>query len=251
MLPTTLWLIVGSLGFALHSGPAFAHPNHGATLGERYLKLDVRGDRVRVVYGLTYAARHGATVKGTADADGDGRVDDEESRRHGEVLRRAIKTGVNLLIDGVPAPLDWTPPFLGQLQGPVALGPVAVETTAEVTLSPGIHIVILEDRAEFAGIYRTTTTTVVAPDVELRRAGRGRAPRATTRRLIFMDLPTPGTPPARVISAEVGVPEEAATSAPSSWALALGGTAAAIVMLMLVAGGLRMLSARGRGSPAR
>ncbi len=249
-------LLTGTLAtfflFALQApGTVESHPNHGPSLGERYFKLDVRDDRVRVVYGLTYAARHGGRVRGDADANGDGHLDESEAQSFGEGYRSKLSTSVSLRVDGQPEQLSWSTPFLGQVIGPLGPGIVAIEMTSEIELTPGAHTLVLDDRAEFTGIFRTTAMTSIAPEVELTKAGRGEAPRGRERRVVYMDLPSPGEPPSRVFSVEAVLPGEPEVSEepPIASYLLLGGLV--IILLVVGFGGYRVVSARGRGNPER
>lgn len=227
--------------WSLAPGSSEAHPNHGPSLGERYLKLELRDDRLRVVYGLTYAARHGQRVRAQADADGNGMVTAEEERSHGDECRQQVSEAVKLTIDGRVRALAWNDPFLNAFTGPVASGPATIELTTEIPLGPGAHRLVLEDSAEFLGIYRTTTAIVVRDQAELLKAGKGRSPSGRDRRFVFMDLPSPGAPPTRIFTVEARLPGGSALSGNEGRGLVLG-----IVILLGLAASLLVGVAIGR-----
>ncbi len=226
-----------------------AHPLHRPAMGERYLKLDLRQGHIRVVYGITYASRSGREVRREADIDGDGSIGEAEEERQIRGYRRRISRAVALTVDGEAVDLDWGEPFLGGFAGPVGAGPATVETWARVPLPPRARLIVLEDRAEFDGIYRTTAMIVTEGEVELERAGRGRAPTGRDDRLVFMDLPAPGPPPVRIVTIELLRPEEAEISGAAIrlWGF-VGGVALLAVLGLLGLFLFRRVSRRARTS---
>ena len=244
--PLSLALLVATT--LVYADVVDSHPNHGPSLGERYFKLDVREDSVRVVYGLTYSARHGDGVRRDADKNRDGQIDETEARGLGEVYRQKVSSDVTLSIGGQPKQLTWSQPYLGQVAGPIGPGIVTIELTAEAELGTGAQVILLDDRAEFTGIYRSTATTSIAPEVELTKSGRGAEPRGRERRIVYMDLPSPEAPPSRIFSVAAvlpGVPE--ATETNGGNLPLVGGLL--LSLLLLVAAGYKIVSARGKGSP--
>jgi hypothetical protein len=201
----SLWFLI-ALSLLCRAATASAHPNHGPSWGERYLKLEATADGVRVVYGLTVSARFGHQLRTATDSDRNGDVDEAEVATFGRNFAERLSKNVVLEVDDLAREEIWATPFTAGLGGPSAQGPIAVETSTTIEVPPGLHKVTIDDRAEFDGIYRTTAKIMAAPGVEIARAGKGRVPGAQELRLVFLDLPEDGPAPPRVITLELSVP---------------------------------------------
>lgn len=219
---------------ALARRPAEAHPNHGPSGGERYLKMAAEPREVRLVYGLTITARFARTIRSRFDQDRDGLVDEQEGRRFGRELLERLERGVTATVDGTPLELEWEAPVTIRLAGPVGSGPLAVEVTSRPEMSPGVHLVTLRDRVEFEGIYRTTANITAAPEVELLRAGRGPSPGNLRPREVFLDLPSEGPPAPRRLALEARFPGGAPPSpAPEArWGIPVGAAVGVSVLVL-------------------
>ena len=226
---------------------AQAHPNHGPSWGERYLKLDVAADGVRVVYGVTFVSRFGRKVRTLADADRNGRVDGGELELYGEAVTKRLAGDVQLTVAGDEKNLEWSAPFLGGLGGPLRGGPVTLETTAKVPLQPGTIRLLLEDGAEFDGIYRTTASIAVAPEVALIKGGRGPAPPGKRSRLVFLDLPSEGVPPPRVVTALVELPGTPNHEGNGSLSIVMLGIGTVLLVGICLVLGVRLRHYRRKG----
>lgn len=185
---------------------ASAHPNHGASWGERYLKLDIGENHLRCVYGLTIDAKSGRQIRDRANLNGNNEIDEQEASAFGALFIERLEADVALSIDDNEVELDWARPFAMGLIGRLGRGPVALETTAEVPLAPGDHRLRFIDRAEFDGIYRTTATLAVAAATKLLTAGRHENPSRVDTRIVFLDLPNAGQAPPRRLFADIVTP---------------------------------------------
>jgi hypothetical protein len=196
------------MGLCLQSWAALAsaHPNHGPSWGERYLKIDAAADGVRVVYGITVSARFGNQLRASADADRNGQVDEGEVTTFGRGFADRLAKNVVLEVGGRASEEAWATPFIAGIGGRGARGPIAIETSTSVALPPGTQKLTIDDRAEFDGIYRTTAKISAAPGIALLKSGKGRAPSAQDLRLVFLDLPEDGPAPPRIITVELSVP---------------------------------------------
>lgn len=228
----SLWFLIG-LWLLCRAGSVSAHPNHGPSWGERYLKLEATADGVRVVYGVTVSARFSHQLRAAADADRDGDVNGAEVAAFGASFAERLSRHVVLALDERARDEVWATPFTAGLGGRSARGPIAVETSTSIAVPPGRHKVTLDDRAEFDGIYRTTAKILAAPGVAIAKSGKGPSPRAQDRRLVFLDLPEDGPAPPRIITIELAIPGSSGPEVPG-WAVWLvvggGGLVAAIAV---------------------
>jgi hypothetical protein len=228
---------------------AWGHPNHGPSWGERYLKIDASTGGVRVVYGLTISARHGVQLRSMADRNRDGDVDQAEVEAFAESYTSRLSKNVGIRVDDRELDESWVTPFSAGLAGVGARGPVALETSTVLEVPPGVHVVSIEDRAEFEGIYRTTAKVVATEGVSIIRCGKGTSPSARDLRLVFLDLPDDGPPPPRIMTTEIAFPGRSwlAPRGRLGWILAMGSGLLALVVAAIVLG-RRRLTARGRGT---
>ncbi len=231
-----------------------AHSNHGPTLGERYLKLDISVERVRTIYGLTYGSKHAAGIRSAADGDSDGVVSAEESETYGQLLLEQLVAEVSLDINGEPTVVRWGGPVIIGLAGAGARGPVTIEVTGSTDLPPGTERFVLRDSAEFDGVYRTTATLATTNEVTLIRGGEGLEPRTCLRRVAYLDFPEDGPPPARILSALVRGPAVAEPLQTRSWSRGSvsthvwgAGLLLSAVVVMIVWRRRRRVKATGRG----
>lgn len=224
-------LVVGAITAISHN--VHAHPNHGPSWGERYLKLEMSSEHLRVVYGLTFNARYGRQVRDIADTDDDGVITPVESVRYGKRFTKILSRDFELFVDDETCDVEWSRPFVATLEGQLRRGPVAFETAAKLELAPGRHQLLCTDRAEFEGIYRTTAKLVVGEEVKLLRAGRGPQPRRKELRLVFLDLPDESPPSPRVMSIELELPGYTSIldSSHPRW-IAISGVGVLVVLLL-------------------
>jgi hypothetical protein len=226
---------------------AEAHPNHGAALGERYVKLDVGPQRTRVVYGLTYPSTTSVEVRRESDADGDGVVSASEAEaRLGQVVA-ALERGVSLTVDGRRVDLAWGAPFVLGLSGPGARGPITIEVAAGAVGTVRGGELVLTDSAEFAGVYRTTVTLATGSEVGVERAGPGPSPQGLQTRAAYLDLPDAGPPAPRVFVAAVRVPEVERGAGPEDCGWTAAAALAAVLVVIGAAAGWRWRRRRSTG----
>lgn len=238
------WLLFTAV-VVVFSHDAHAHPNHGPSWGERYLKLEISPGHARVVYGLTFSARYGRQIREIADRDDDGVITRNETNQFGASFTKGLTADVLLDIDDEPRAVAWSPPFVATLQGKLRRGPVALETAAKVKLAPGLHRIVITESAEFEGIYRTTVKIVETEGVKLLRAGRGSHPRGTEHRLVFLDLPYEGPPSPRVVSVEVELPGPTGLMGSRETRWFIIGVVGVLVVLLLGWVGRRFLKKEG------
>src|SRR4051794_12375855 len=93
-------LLIVAVVLALPPRVARAHVAPSATDNNRYLKLTLLPDRVRLSYTVFYGERPGAGERQIMDRNGDGRLDETESRRFGASLRDDVAAHLALVVDG-------------------------------------------------------------------------------------------------------------------------------------------------------
>jgi hypothetical protein len=173
-----------------------------------------------------------------ADTSGDGAISEEERRAEANAFLKAITVGTRILVDGEPVDVEWGEPFVGPAEV-VRPGPLAFEAVATYSIPPGEHRLTIEEHAEFEGIYRTVLTAAPArgSEIEIRGIGRGTEATDLERRLVFLDLPTPGDPPPRTATLRVVMPgvveSEGAGTSRGLWPLAVAGGLIAIIAIIV------------------
>lgn len=101
-LAVALALVVAAASLAL--GPravAHAHPLGNFTIN-RYARIEVYGDALRVVYVLDYAEIPAFQLRETIDADGDGEISGAELDHHRESASAEHAAAMELAVDGRP-----------------------------------------------------------------------------------------------------------------------------------------------------
>jgi len=192
---------------------ALAHPDHGPTMGERYLRLEVDEDRARLVYGLTYTARFGRNVRAARDQNSDGRIDEGEHSAIAREHARSIGAGVEARVDGQVQTISWAETYVGPVDGPITATPLAIESSGTIALDSEATHLSIHDGAEFEGVYRTSAEIEAVRGVELTAAGRGLEPSGRVVRTTFLDMPSAGQPAVRVLSARFTRPLHPRSSA--------------------------------------
>jgi hypothetical protein len=157
------------------AAPAHAHLGHVVLRAERYLKLDVAGNRARVVVSLTLGAEAGRRVLAAADADGDGEVDPAEADAYLAEWGRGLADELPVRVDAEPVRVAWGEGYFDPV-GPVRAVPVTVEMIARLELD-GEQTVTIEDRMVRREAYDRTDVAFRARDgAELLASGADPSP---------------------------------------------------------------------------
>lgn len=145
---------------------AHAHLGHVILNAERYLKLDVSDQEVRVVVSLTLGASEGQRVLRAADADNDGRVSREEADAYLAQWGDGLREELPIHVGPSRVQASWEEAFLEPV-GRVRAVPVTVELVAHVPLGGGQERIQVEDRMVRREVYDRT-------DVAFRTRGAAR-----------------------------------------------------------------------------
>jgi hypothetical protein len=124
-----------------HVAPAIGDNN-------RYLKLTLLGDRVRLAYTVFYGEVPGAAMRRAIDANHDGAIDDAETQAFGDRVAREIAAAVDLAIDGAHRPIAWSQIVVGLGTPSATAGAFSIDLVAWLCLAPprGAHTALLRDR---------------------------------------------------------------------------------------------------------
>jgi hypothetical protein len=119
------------------AGAAGAHVAPARDVNNRYVKLTVLGDRVRLAYTVYYGELPGAVERRRLDADRDGRLTDAETAPLASTLAAAVASRLTLTVDGTALPTRWTATDVGLGTPVVAAGSFAVDLIAWYCLPAG------------------------------------------------------------------------------------------------------------------
>lgn len=90
------------------AGSASAHQVSSPTENNRYAKITVLPDGVRIAYTVLFGEQPGAIERRRMDRNRDGQIDDAEARAFAEALREAVAPALEVVVDGKPVPAgEW------------------------------------------------------------------------------------------------------------------------------------------------
>ena len=247
-------LALGALSGLLLGGAAHAHVAPSLDDNNRYLKLTVLEDRVRLVYTVFFGQVPGAAERRAMDRDHDGALADDELGAFAGQLADQVAAALQLTIDGAVLPVTFAQRSVGGAfagtQGAFSVDLVAswcvpAARTHRVSLRdrfavprPGETEVLLEDGP---GVTVTSARlgSLRAKDRGFRLAGR--VPALAEPGLLVEVAIEPGPPGRAACQPGSGPRSRGAGAMPSTWlALAL--------VLALAAGALIWRAARRRAA---
>jgi hypothetical protein len=157
------------------AAPASAHPEFAPNTVNRYVKCDlVSPTEIRLAYTIMVGATPAAAQRRAADADGNGKVDGNESRAIGEKLRAATVAGVTLEVDGAKVTPAFAAPDVGLAGDDVAPSPLSVDLVARVPLAAAAtHTVRFDDATPEPLLGETEVRIDESPTTRLIAAHRG------------------------------------------------------------------------------
>jgi hypothetical protein len=172
---------------ALVAAPASAHPEFAPQTTNRYIKFDLTApDSVRLAYTVMVGAVPAAEARARADANHDGRVDADEARGLGEALRRAVRSGVTLSIDGQPITPDFEAPSVGLAGDAVGASPFSIDLVAHLPArGPLPHTISFDDAPAEPLLGETEIRIDESPATRLLTAHRGPTGNERQARFLF------------------------------------------------------------------
>jgi len=93
--------------------PAGAHVIPSVNENNRYLRLAVLGDRVRLAYTLYIGEVPGNQARHRLDSNHDGIVDEHEADAYGRDLGQTIQRSLKIVLDDAPATVRWAEIHVG------------------------------------------------------------------------------------------------------------------------------------------
>jgi hypothetical protein len=152
----------GATAAQAHVAPAVGDNN-------RYLKLTVLGDRIRLAYTVFYGETPGAELRQTLDQNRDGTIDDAETSPFSTRLASDIAGSIAITLDDLPVPVAWSQITVGLGTPQVRAGAFSVDLIAWLCLaSPrGKHAILLRDHYPLARPGETEVTVEGSPGVEI------------------------------------------------------------------------------------
>ena len=102
LIAASSWMVLGS------SAPdALAHIGPSVRENNRYLKLTLFGNRVRLLYTFYVGEVPGAQARQRMDANRNGQLEDAESKGYSETVAQTVGSNLELTVDGAMTPLTW------------------------------------------------------------------------------------------------------------------------------------------------
>jgi hypothetical protein len=137
--------VAAVIAVAAGAGAASAHVAPARDVNNRYVKLTVLGDRVRLAYTVYYGELPGAVERRRLDRDRDGQLADAETAPLAALLAADVAARLTLTVDGRAVPTVWSATDVGLGTPRVAAGSFAVDLIAWYCLPPGerhsLHLV--------------------------------------------------------------------------------------------------------------
>jgi hypothetical protein len=148
---------------------ASAHPEFNAISTNRYVKLDLTGpDEIRLAYTVMFGSGPAQAARKVADANADGKLDAGEQKALGVKVERDVSRGLQLELDGKPAPLVFDPPQVGLMGDDVGPNPFSVDLIAHLSAPAAAeHRVLLDDKTEFELLGETEIRVEDSPTARL------------------------------------------------------------------------------------
>jgi hypothetical protein len=164
-------VIAAGLGVA---GGARAHVAPSTDVNNRYVKLTLLGDRVRLAYTVYYGEVPGAAQRRTLDANHDGALAPAESDAAGQALGRQVAPAIEVTVDGKVVPTSWALVDVGLGTPDVRAGAFSVDLVAWYCLGGGAtHAVVLRDRFALPHAGETEVRIEDGPGVRVASARLG------------------------------------------------------------------------------
>ncbi|MSP17565.1 MAG: hypothetical protein EXR73_13330, partial [Myxococcales bacterium] len=205
---------------AMHAAPSIAraHLAPDALRNNRYAKVTLLPDAVRVVYTIYFGDRPGAGERQRMDRNRDGHLDDTERDAFAAQLLTEVGPAILVELDGAPAPARFSVADVG-LGTPATHGAsfsVDLVLVAAIKSGAGDHTLRLVDRYPIPLPGEQELRVEESPGVQVTATRLG--PRADGMLLHFAWTGAPGTPEERALTVSFRVAPDALPSgvAPSS-----------------------------------
>jgi hypothetical protein len=231
---------------AAATGSAVAHVAPSEDTNNRYVKLTAMADRVRIAYTILVGEQPGRTTRRGLDTDGDGTISDAEADAWGDDLAEAVRTKIQVQLDGSAVPFMWSEVSVGMDDRRVAGGAFSVDMIAWLCTPGGgpRHELTLVDRFALTPAGETEVRVADEPGIRVDVAKVGAAEMAghVAR---FDAIAAPFSDGVRLVwdaararplaDGRCARPTSAAKKTPR-WPFAIGGGIVAIALIAIAAG---------------
>jgi len=161
----------------LAAGAAAAHVAPALDVDNRYLKVSLLGDRVRLAYTVYFGELPGAVQRRSMDTDGDGALSGAEADAFGAALAQRVAPAIAITLDGTAAATSWSRVDVGLGTPVVRGGAFSVDLIAWYCLPPGsAHTLALVDRYAIPRPGETEVRIEDGPAVHVEKATLGGEP---------------------------------------------------------------------------
>ena len=156
---------------------AAAHIQPSVDENNRYLKLGLLGDRVRLVYTVYIGERPGMQARPLMDHNRDGAISDDEASLYGTELGNTVAGNLTISVDGEPYPLAWRQIHVGMGTPSTRAGSFAVDLVAWLCLADPEqrrdHHIVINDTLALPSPGETEIYLEESPGVRIVSSGLG------------------------------------------------------------------------------
>lgn len=114
---------------------AGAHVAPSVNENNRYLRLTVLGDRIRLAYTVFIGEVPGEQARRRLDANHNGLIDEHEANAYGLELGEVLERGLQIEVDGAPSRLRWAEIHVGLGTPSAGAGAFSVDLIAWLCLA--------------------------------------------------------------------------------------------------------------------
>jgi hypothetical protein len=167
--------LTGALFFFFLWARAEAHPEFNPAVVNRYAKLSlVSADQVRLAYSVMFGAAPALAERKRADTNGDGRLDEEETKALSARLRGELTAQLRIMGDGTPIQPVFEDAAVGLAGAEVGPSPFSIDLLARLPLAPRAdHTVTFDDPTSLPLLGETEVRIEEGPRTKLLAAYRG------------------------------------------------------------------------------
>lgn len=167
--------LVAAVGLA--AAPATAHVAPAIGDNNRYMKLTLLGDRVRLAYTVFYGETPAAALRQAIDTNHDGSIDDAESQAFARQVAADVAGSLVITVDGAPRTVAWSQVVVGLATPRVAAGAFSIDLVAALCLAParGDHAMVFRDHYPLARPGETQVKVEDSPGVAIKTSRIGGA----------------------------------------------------------------------------
>jgi hypothetical protein len=192
-------------------GVADAHVAPSPTDNNRYLKVTLLPDRVRVAYTVYFGDRPGAGERQRMDTNGDGALDQKEAAAFGDDMAQQLAPKVTVEVDGARAPGAWKVSDVGLGLPQTSAGSFSVDLLLEVPVGAGAHTLVVTDDFDLPPSGESELRVEESPGVRASEGHLGRDGTGLKLRYAFRGAPEKAG--ARTVLVKYAVDAQAAAEA--------------------------------------